>query len=70
MAVITTTIHIGADGSVSLAEKLPEGDYNATLIPAGLAGSRRSVLELPVHYGPWDDTVSLRREDMYGDDGR
>lgn len=27
-------------------------------------------LDLPVHEEPWDDRVSLRREDLYGDDGR
>jgi hypothetical protein len=26
--------------------------------------------ELPVYDGPWDDSISLRREDLYGDDGR
>jgi len=24
----------------------------------------------PTHLGPWDDSISLRPEDMYGDDGR
>lgn len=31
----------------------------------------RSPLKLPLHHvGPWPDDLSLRREDMYGDDGR
>jgi hypothetical protein len=29
-----------------------------------------SVGDLPSHDLPWDDSISLRREDMYGDDGR
>jgi hypothetical protein len=29
------------------------------------------VVEFPVRdYGPWPEGLSLRREDMYGDDGR
>ena len=28
------------------------------------------VADLPTHDIPWDGSVSLRREDMYGDDGR
>ena len=32
---------------------------------------RRSQLDgLRVHSGPWPEGLSLRREDMYGDDGR
>ncbi|MFZ3237215.1 MAG: hypothetical protein WA184_17855, partial [Stellaceae bacterium] len=28
------------------------------------------VEDLPSQDIPWDDSISLRREDMYGDDGR
>jgi hypothetical protein len=28
------------------------------------------VADLPSHDVPWDGSISLRREDMYGDDGR
>jgi len=31
---------------------------------------RARAAELPTHDVPWDGSVSLRREDMYGDDGR
>jgi hypothetical protein len=31
---------------------------------------RADVAELPTHDVPWDGSVSLRRVDMYGDDGR
>jgi len=31
---------------------------------------RISVADLPIHDAPWDSSISLRREDMYGDDGR
>jgi len=26
--------------------------------------------DLPIHDLPWDDRIALRREDIYGDDGR
>lgn len=32
--------------------------------------SERPPLNLPVHDVPWPEGLSLRREDMYGDDGR
>jgi hypothetical protein len=70
MTIITTTLHVTADGAILTAEKLPEGDYTATIIPAGPKRSRRSVREMLVYHGPWDDSISLRREDLYGDDGR
>ena len=70
MTVITTRLHVAADGAISIAETLPAGDYTATITVPESPRPRRSVLDLPVHHGPWDDKLSLRREDMYGDDGR
>jgi hypothetical protein len=70
MTVITTTLHVAPDGAISIPEKLPAGDYTATIEVQESRPPRRSVLELPLHHGPWDDSISLRREDMYGDDGR
>ena len=35
------------------------------------AAASRAPLAFPVDdLGPWPDSLSLRREDMYGDDGR
>ena len=69
MTVINTRITVAADGAISTATPLPAGEYEAAITTA--APQRRgSVLDLPVHHGPWNDSVSLRREDMYGDDGR
>ena len=32
---------------------------------------KKGTLKFPVdHYGPWPGNLSLRREEMYGDDGR
>lgn len=71
MTVITTRITVSPDGTISTTPPLPAGEYEAAITaPATTPKSRRSVLDLPVHDGPWDDSLSLRREDMYGDDGR
>lgn len=70
MTVITTRLHIAADGAISIADTLPAGDYTATIMVPEAPRPRRSVLDLPVHHGPWDVRLSLRREDMYRDDGR
>jgi hypothetical protein len=70
MTVITTRLTVGPDGSISITERLPQGEYAAVITLTEPPARRRSVLDLPVHHGPWDDSISLRREDMYGDDGR
>jgi hypothetical protein len=69
MAVITTRLTVNPDGTISAAERLPQGEYTA-VITMKESPARRSVLDLPVHHGPWNDSVSLRREDMYSVDGR
>ena len=38
--------------------------------PLPRPGKPFTMEDFPVHDGPWDDSISLRREDMYGDDGR
>jgi len=36
-----------------------------------VSGQKKGALKFPVdHYGPWPGDLSLRREEMYGDDGR
>ena len=71
MTVITTRITVSPDGTISTAPPLPAGEYEAAVTaPATTPKPQRSVLDLSVHDGPWDDSISLRREDMYGDDGR
>jgi hypothetical protein len=70
MTVITTRLTVGPDGSISAADRLPQGEYAAVITVPEPPAPRRSILNLPVHDGPWNDSVSLRREDMYGDDGR
>lgn len=70
MTVITTRIRVAADGAVSLADPLPEGEHIARVTLAPPPAKRFSVKDLPMHHLPWDDSVSLRREDMYDDEGR
>jgi hypothetical protein len=68
-------IHVTLDGKVMLADvpDLQPGDYDAVLLIETLRIVETSpTLDLPViDLGPWPDAdVSLRREDLYGDDGR
>jgi hypothetical protein len=82
----TLHVHADGTTTVDLPEGVPPGDYRVQLqSPASMAehvvlqakkltvGTHISTAwldELPVHDGPWDDNISLRREDIYGDDGR
>lgn len=77
MTVITTRITVAPDGTVSTAAALPAGSYTASIEvhdqPARqLPTQPFDVDSLPKHdFGPWpEEGVSLRREDLYGDDGR
>ena len=70
ITVITTHLIVHADGTVSIADPLPPGEFKATITDVAAPAARRGVREMIVHDGPWDDSISLRREDMYGDDGR
>lgn len=70
MTVITTRLTVAPDGTVSIATQLPAGEHQATVTLAAPPKGRRSVRDMPLHHGPWDDSFSLRREDMYGDDER
>ena len=76
MTVITTRITVALDGTISAAIPLPAGEHVANIEvqdrPARhLPPLPFDVNALPVHdLGPWPDGLSLRREDMYGDDGR
>lgn len=74
MTIVTTRITVSADGAISAAISLPAGEYTATIAlgdaPLRRPGKPFTMTDYPVHDEPWDDSVSLRREDMYGDDGR
>lgn len=75
MAVITTRIQVAPDGTISgraPVNQVPPGEHEAaiTVAPAKQPGKPFTMANFPIHDGPWDDSISLRREDMYGDDGR
>jgi len=63
-------IHIAADHGISgvAPPELPAGDHEAIITIVDRP--TRRVADLPIHHGRWDDKISLRREDMYADDGR
>jgi hypothetical protein len=71
MATVLARLHVDEEGRVTgrVPRSVPPGDYTAPLeLPAG--AEALPPLDLPVDDEPWDDRVSLRREDLYGDDGR
>ena len=75
MTVITTRITVASDGTVSTATPLPAGEYEAAITPAPPAsppwpGKPFSMEGFPVHHEPWDDSISLRRNDLYDEEGR
>ncbi len=75
MTAIKARIRVADDHSISgtAPDGVPPGEHEVAItVPIAHEPKRprRSVRDLPVHYGPWDDSISLRREDLYGDDGR
>jgi hypothetical protein len=71
MPVVHAKIRVAEDGSISgkAPRELPPGEYQAPItVPKRKRKHRR--LDLPLHEAHWDDNVSLRREDIYGPDGR
>jgi hypothetical protein len=71
MSVVLAKIRVAPDGTISgqAPRELPPGEYE---VPIRLleANPRRGPLDLPLHDSGWDDAISLRREDIYGPDGR
>jgi hypothetical protein len=66
-------LKVHEDGSIEPLPSgtLPPGEHEAVvMIQDAPRGKPFSMEDFPVDYGPWDDTQSPRREDMYGDDGR
>ena len=75
---IRTRIHVGPDRRITgtAPPDVPPGDHEATITVATPPVRPRPVKpfdvnELPtIDLGPWPVGISLRREDLYGDDGR
>ncbi len=78
MTVITTRITVAEDGTISgrmPASQLPPGEHEATITlttntPRSPNGKPFTMENLRIHDTPWDGTISLRREDLYDDEGR
>lgn len=78
MTEIRAKILVGPDRRISgtAPEEIPPGEHEV-IIPVPPAPPHHKarkpfdVEDLPVvDLGPWPEGVSLRREDIYGDDGR
>lgn len=76
MTVIKTRVIVSEDHRISgiAPEGLPPGEHEAVITVAHAAspkgGKPFTMEDFPIHDEPWDDAISLRREDMYDDDGR
>jgi hypothetical protein len=73
MGEIRTRIQVGKDHRISgtAPSVVPPGEHEVT-ISFATAKSRKKfrLADMPAHELPWDGSVSLRRDDMYGDNGR
>lgn len=72
MLTVKTRVKV-VDGRLEamLPSSFPAGDHEAVIvIDAAEPAPKFDISKFPVHDAPWDDSISLRREDMYGDDGR
>ncbi len=78
MTVITTRIIVAEDGTISgraPVGQVPPGEHEAaitviTAAPKPPKGKPFTMEDFPIHDIPWDGSVSLRREDLYDDEGR
>jgi hypothetical protein len=72
MAVITARIQVAEDGTISgrVPDGIRPGEHEFAINVSTTPKRRLSVKDMPVHDEPCDNSISLRREDMYGDDGR
>jgi hypothetical protein len=78
MTVITTRIRVADDGTISgrVSQNVPAGEHEAWITIREPAPRRTPVKpfsldDLPtIDLGPWPDGMTLRREEIYGEDGR
>lgn len=78
MTIFTTRIIVGEDGSISghmPVGQLPPGEHEAAITVTMTAsmspnGKPFTMDNFPMHDVPWDDNISLRREDLYDEEGR
>jgi hypothetical protein len=70
MPVIHARIRVEADGTISgkAPQGVPPGEYETPIeVAEKKQRQKRQRLDLPLHHEYWDDSISLRREDIYGD---
>jgi hypothetical protein len=74
MEEIRTRIQVGPDHAITgiAPPDVPPGEHVAaiTISTPQIPQKPSRVADLPVHDTPSGRSISLRREDMYGDDGR
>ena len=74
MNEIRTRIQVGPDQMITgiAPPDVPPGEHIATITISAPPTPEKPcrVADLRVHDTPWIGRISLRREDMYGDDGR
>jgi hypothetical protein len=74
MHKISTQIRVAPDHRITgiAPNEVPAGEHVAviTVSVPPTPEKRRRMADLPVHDTRWDGSISLRREDLYGDDGR
>lgn len=77
MTQFHTRIRVGPGQRISgvAPPDVPPGEHEATInlapmSPRQLPTKKFNVDDLLKHDLVWDDSISLRREDMYGGDGR
>lgn len=76
MSTITTRLTVAPDGTISTATPIPVGEHVASIEVHDRPARQLPVLPfdvdaLPVmDVGPWPKGISLRREDIYGYEGR
>lgn len=59
--------------TVQLPSTIPSGEYKLVLVidETPINQEKRPPLDFPlIHVSSWPANLCLRREDMYGDDGR
>jgi hypothetical protein len=75
MNEIKARIRVAPDHTITgvAPAAVPVGEHEVTIVVPRLTPAARKPFRLadfPVDHTTWDDSISLRREDMYGDDGR
>lgn len=75
MKTITATAIVTPDGKITLQlpPDIPPGAHQVVLVidEQPMKKEKRPPLDFPtISVGSWPADLSLRREDMYGDDGR